>query len=69
MCSERFKNIAKTRLLPVFKYVKGQNISVGGKLYTYIQEHNSMDKIIAKSQDIMHREYLRSHRTLPNWVM
>lgn len=49
MCSERFKNIAKTRLLPVFKYVKGQNISVGGKLYTYIQEHNSMDKIIANN--------------------
>lgn len=49
MCSERFKNIVKTRLLPVFKYVKGQNIPKDGKLYTYIQEHNSMDKIISNN--------------------
>lgn len=49
MCEERFKTIIKTRLLPVFKYVKGQNISKESKLYSYIQDHNSMDKIIANN--------------------
>lgn len=49
MCSERLKSIAKTRLLPVFKYVKNQVISNGGKLDVYIQTHNSIDKIIANN--------------------
>ncbi len=48
MCTQRFKSIARTRLLPVFKYVKGQKIPEKGKLATYIKEHNSMDKIISK---------------------
>lgn len=49
MCSERFKRIAKTRLLPVFKYVKGQSVSEGSRLKIYIDEHNAIDKIIAKN--------------------
>ena len=48
MCTERFKSIARTRLLPVFQYAKGQEVPEGGKLCTYIKEHNSMDKIISK---------------------
>lgn len=47
MCGERFKTIAKTRLIPVFKYVKGQEIPDNGKLAIYIQEHNSLEKIIS----------------------
>lgn len=49
MCSERFKRIAKTRLLPVFKYTKNQNIPKDSKLKLYIDEHNSIDKIIANN--------------------
>jgi hypothetical protein len=49
MCTERFKTIAKTRLLPVFKYVKGQTVTPGSKLYEYIQTHNSLEKIIANN--------------------
>ena len=48
MCTERFKSIARTRLLPVFKYAKDQDVPEGGKLDIYIKEHNSMDKIISK---------------------
>ena len=48
MCTERFKNIIRTRLLPVFKYTKGQEIPAEGKLATYIEEHNSMEKIVTK---------------------
>lgn len=49
MCSERLKSISITRLLPVFKYVKNQEIPIESKLYRYIQAHNSMDKIIANN--------------------
>ena len=42
------EGVVRTRLLPVFKYVKGQNIPSEGKLAIYIQEHNSMDKIVSK---------------------
>lgn len=49
MCSERLKNIAKTRLIPVFKYVKEQSIPADGRLAIYIREHNSIDKIIANN--------------------
>lgn len=49
MCSERLKNIAKTRLMPVFKYVKNQKIPPEGKLAIYVQEHNAIDKIIANN--------------------
>lgn len=49
MCSERFKSIRITRLLPVFKYVKGQTIPAEGKLNAYIQKHNGLDKIITKN--------------------
>lgn len=48
MCIERFKSIARTRLLPVFKYAKGQEILENGKLAAYIREHDSMDKTISK---------------------
>lgn len=48
MCMERFKNIAKTRLLPVFKYTRGRDVSPESKLGIYIQEHNAMDKIITR---------------------
>ncbi|WP_022763524.1 SIR2 family protein [Butyrivibrio sp. AD3002] len=49
MCCERLKNIAITRLLPVFKYVKGQNIPGDGKLHSYIEAHNRLDKIISQN--------------------
>lgn len=49
MCNERLKNIAITRLMPVFKYVKGQEISKESKLYAYIEAHNSIEKIISKN--------------------
>ncbi len=49
MCYERLKNIAITRLMPVFKYVKGQDIPKDSKLHTYIGAHNSIEKIISKN--------------------
>ena len=49
MCYERLKNIAITRLMPVFKYVKGQDIPKDSKLHTYIEAHNSFDKIVSKN--------------------
>lgn len=49
MCSQRLKSIVITRLLPVFKYVKGQTIPMDGKLNAYIQKHNALDKIITKN--------------------
>lgn len=49
MCTERFKSIAKTRLLPVFKYAKGQAIPNDSKLALYIAEHDTIDKIISKN--------------------
>ena len=48
MCSERLEHIAITRLMPVFKYIKGQSISEESRLRKYIDAHNSMDKIISK---------------------
>lgn len=49
MCSERFKKIAINRLLPVFKYAKNQKIPEDSRLGKYIEEHNSINKIIAKN--------------------
>ena len=51
MCFERFKSLSKTRLLPVFKYVKmcGEKIPANSKLYEYIELHNSTDKIITRN--------------------
>ena len=49
MCFDRYKNIAVTRLLPVFKYIKGQDIPETSKLGVYIQKHNSIEKIIANN--------------------
>ncbi|WP_026492381.1 SIR2 family protein [Butyrivibrio sp. XPD2002] len=49
MCYERLKNIAITRLMPVFKYVKGQEIPKDSKLHKYIEAHNSIEKIISKN--------------------
>lgn len=48
MCFERYKNIAKNRLFPVFKYSKGLSVPRDSKLGIYISLHNSMDKIITK---------------------
>lgn len=49
MCEERLRNIKSNRLLPVYKYVKGRDISQNGKLYDYIQAHNTMEKIISSA--------------------
>lgn len=51
MCQERFKSLPKTRLLPVFKYVRaaqnaGFRLSPDSKLKTYIDLHDSPEKII-----------------------
>lgn len=54
MCKERFKSLPKTRLLPVFKYVKtaeemGFMVSSTPMLNTYVQLHNSYEKIVPKN--------------------
>ena len=51
MCIDRFKSLSKTRLLPVFKYVKGasQPPAEDSKLKIYIDLHNSYDKIVVKN--------------------
>ena len=49
MCNERYKNIPKSRLLPVFKYIKGQKINSDSKLAAYIENRNSIEKIISSS--------------------
>lgn len=51
MCIDRFKSLAYTRLLPVFKYVKNSSTSPskGSKLEIFIEKHNSIDKIISKT--------------------
>lgn len=51
MCQERFKSIPKTRLLPVFKYVKaaqgiGFSPTPASKLQIYIELHDTTEKII-----------------------
>lgn len=50
MCIDRFKSLPCTRLFPVFKYVRNaSNPPVeGSKLYSYIQGHNTVEKIISK---------------------
>ena len=50
MCSDRFKSIPHTRLLPVFKYVKATTLHIDplSHLGTYIEKHNSIDLIITK---------------------
>lgn len=50
MCIDRFKSLACTRLLPVFKYVKNATIipADDSKLKKYIDLHNSEDQIISK---------------------
>ena len=51
MCIDRFKSIACTRLLPVFKYVRQSTVSIpeDSKLYKYILLHNEINKIIPKN--------------------
>ncbi|MGO5166395.1 MULTISPECIES: SIR2 family protein [unclassified Candidatus Paralachnospira] len=51
MCLDRFKSIAATRLLPVFKYIRQARISVSpnSRLGIYVTKHNSVDKIISKN--------------------
>lgn len=47
MCKQRFKSISKTRLLPVFKYVRSDpGYAKNTKLATYVDEHNSPYKIV-----------------------
>lgn len=50
MCIDRFKSLAYTRLLPVFKYVKNASIipDKNSKLGIYIKTHDTIDKIISK---------------------
>lgn len=50
MCIDRFKSLACTRLLPVFKYVKNASIVLdeNSKLNIYIKKHDTVDKIISK---------------------
>lgn len=50
MCLDRFKSIACTRLLPVFKYVKNTTVTIDSDslLTKYIALHNSPELIIPK---------------------
>ncbi len=51
MCIDRFKSLAYTRLLPVFKYVRKSSVkpAEASKLDIYIKRHDSFDKIISKN--------------------
>lgn len=51
MCADRFKSLPYTRLLPVFKYVKNSSSlpAPSSKLATYIDKHDSVEKIISKN--------------------
>ena len=51
MCTDRFKSLPYTRLVPVFKYVRqyGQEIAADTKLGIYIEKHNTIEKIIPKN--------------------
>ena len=54
MCQERFKSLSRTRLLPVFKYVKaatesGFELGLNYRLDTYIKLHDTFEKIIPKN--------------------
>ncbi len=48
MCMDRFKSIAYTRLLPVFKYASSATVDItaNNKLAVYLCAHDTMDKII-----------------------
>ena len=52
MCLDRFKSISSTLLIPVFKYVKDCPVEIPkeSKLYKYIAAHETINKIISKSQ-------------------
>lgn len=52
MCFDRFKSICTTHLIPVFKYTSKCTTPIpeDSKLNKYINERNSIDKIISKSQ-------------------
>lgn len=47
MCMERFKSIASTRLLPVFKYIKNSTIQwdTNDKLKSYVDSHDTTAKL------------------------
>lgn len=51
MCNSRFKSIPISRLLPVFKYVSNTSdpIEKGSHLFKYVENHNSIEKIIVKN--------------------
>lgn len=71
MCFERYKNIAVTRLLPVFKYVKGQEISKTSKLGVYIQNHDAIEKIISNniSKTLRNVEVFEDYGKLSDYVI
>ena len=51
MCYERYESIARNHIMPVFKYVsglekKGLSLTDGSHLQTYIDMHDSFEKIV-----------------------
>jgi hypothetical protein len=68
MCANRFKSLAYTRLIPVFKYVKNAGFKPipNSKLSIYIDTHNSKEKIISKSveKSIQNLPEIKSHELL-----
>lgn len=51
MCTERYKSIPYTQLLPVFKYIKNADFKLipGSHLEKYVEKHNSIDAILGSS--------------------
>jgi hypothetical protein len=51
MCTDRFKSLAHTRLLPVFKYACNYSgeLDSKSKLKIYMDKHDTLDKIIPKN--------------------
>lgn len=51
MCVTRFKSIATSRLLPVYKYVKQAKSSIptDSRLNKYIASHDTLEKIVSKN--------------------
>lgn len=51
MCTDRFKSLAHTRLIPVFKYACNYSgtLDPNSKLKVYMNKHDTLDKIIPKN--------------------
>lgn len=62
MCSERFKSLPFTQLMPVFKYIKSAKyqLQLNSHLKTYVDKHNSIDLILGGSVK-------KTISTLPNY--